>query len=79
MPATIKFISTTDNNELTLGDVDQTPEVIVSGDPAVLLEIVNGGLVFIEASMTGKINVNASVEHLVTLTEVSIKRLLGEI
>jgi hypothetical protein len=79
MPATIKFISTTDNNELTLGDVDQTPEVIVSGDPAVLLEIVNGGLVFIEASMTGKINVNASAEHLVTLTEVSIKRLLGEI
>jgi hypothetical protein len=74
MPASIKFISTTDNNELTLGDSYQTPAVIVSGKPEVLLKIVNGGLVFIEANMSGKIN--ASVKHLVTLTGVSIKRLI---
>lgn len=79
MPTTMKFISTTDETELVLGDADLAPEVIVTGKPETLLEIVNGSLVFVEASITGKIDVQTSVEHLTTLTDVSIKRLLGEI
>ena len=79
MPSAIKMVATNDNVELLLGGKDVEPEVTIYGEPHALLALVNGTLVFAEAAMTGKINVECSVEHLAILTEVSIKRLLGEL
>jgi len=79
MPASIKLVSTPDNFELVLGEENTEHDVIIHGKPQTLLELVNGSLVFAEAAMAGKIKVNSSVEHLVILTQVSIKRLLGEL
>jgi len=79
MPSAIKMVATNDNVELLLGEKDIESEVTIYGEPHMLLALVNGTLVFAEAAMTGKINVECSVEHLAILTEVSIKRLLGEL
>ncbi len=79
MPLAIKMVANNDKFELVLGEKNIEPEVTVYGEPHTLLALVNGTLVFAEAAMTGKINVECSVEHLAILTEVSIKRLLGEL
>ena len=79
MPLAIKMVANDDKFELVLGEKNIEPEVTVYGEPHKLLALVNGTLVFAEAAMTGKINVECSVEHLAILTEVSIKRLLGEL
>ena len=79
MSATMKLVSTTNNTEVILGNPDLTPDFIMTGKPETLLEIVNGSRIFVEASMTGEIDLQTSVGHLAALTDISVKRLLGEI
>jgi len=79
MPRAIRFISTTDPVELRLGDEQIEPEVTISGNAKTLLGLANGTSVFAEIAMAGKIQIETNVEHFATLTEVSIKRLLGEL
>ncbi len=79
VPSAIRLISTHDKFELVLGREDIEPEVTIYGKPKKLLELVNGTSVFVSAAMTGAVAVDASVEHLSVLTEISIKRLLGEL
>jgi hypothetical protein len=75
MPRAISIHCTDEDRDIVLGDAE--PDVIIHGTARRLNEVFNGGAVFLQSMMEGKISADCSMQHAATLSEVTKNLLLG--
>jgi hypothetical protein len=76
MPKAIKFISTDQSQDLTLGHGE--PEVEISGTASNLSSLLSGSSVLVSDLLGGKLRIKGSLEHMTILSEVTLNLMLGE-
>jgi hypothetical protein len=77
MPKAIKFISTDQSRDLTLGHGE--PELEISGTASNLSSLLSGSSVLVSDLLGGKLQIRGSLEHMAILSEVTFNLMLGEI
>lgn len=75
MPRAIKFISTDESRDLTLGHGE--PEVEISGTASNLSNLLSGSSVLVSDLLGGKLRIKGSLEHMTILSEVTLNLMLG--
>lgn len=76
MPQAIKFLSSDENRDLTVGQGE--PEIEISGPAISLSNLLSGSSVLVNDLMTGKLRVKGSLEHVTILSDVTFNLMLGE-
>lgn len=76
MPRAIKFLSTDESRDLTLGNGE--PEIAISGTASNLSSLLTGSSVLVSDLLGGKLQINGSLEHMAILSEVTLGLMLGE-
>jgi hypothetical protein len=75
MPRAIKFISTDESRDLTLGHGE--PEIEISGTASNLSSLLSGSSVLVSDLLGGKLQIKGSLEHMTILSEVTLNLMLG--
>ena len=76
MPKAIKFISSDQGRELTLGHGE--PELEISGTERNLSSLLSGSSVLVSDLLGGKLQIRGSLEHMTILSEVTFNLMLGK-
>ena len=75
MPRAIKFISTDEGRDLTVGPGE--PEFEISGTASNLSSLLSGSSVLVGDLLGGKLRIKGSLEHMTILSEVTLNLMLG--